>query len=151
MTFDEIEADDRVKANAKPNPRRLGHRRPWWQWNVLTLFAALFVLVWMRELARLPQFATWVICVAILAVWALGPILSLELPPPRAARPYEPFPLGPPRSEARREPPSASLPRNLAIALAIMMFVGVFALGGLVVCVLALLGAMLYAAAVRDR
>jgi hypothetical protein len=24
---------------------RLGHHRPWWQWNVLTLAAALFVLI----------------------------------------------------------------------------------------------------------
>ena len=54
---------------------RLGHRRPWWQWNVLTLFAALFVLVWARELLSLHYMLTWSLFVAVFVVWLLSPLL----------------------------------------------------------------------------
>jgi hypothetical protein len=157
MNFDELEDEVRLpapakaKAKVKPDSWRLGHRRPWWQWNVLTLFVALFLLVWLRELARLPTTSTWVICLLIIAVWGLGPLPTLEPPPPRPRTPrrHDPFPLGSPPSDRYEAEPS--LARFLAVALAIVMFVAVFALGGLVVCALALLGAMFYAAAVRGR
>ncbi|HEX6961156.1 MAG TPA: hypothetical protein VF175_04770 [Lacipirellula sp.] len=56
------------------DPWRMGHRRPWWQWNVITLFVVLFALVWARELLHLGQSLTWLTCAAALAAWSLGPI-----------------------------------------------------------------------------
>jgi quinol-cytochrome oxidoreductase complex cytochrome b subunit len=141
MNFDDL--DEGVPALAKPeaepkatrrgDPWRLGHRRPWWQWNVLTLFGALFALVWLREMAELSSGATWFVCLFVFAVWVLAPMPSLEPAP------------------TRDNEPSPAVPRALAVALAIMTFVGVYALGGLAVCALALLGAMFYAMAVRPR
>lgn len=46
-----------------------GHRRPWWYFNVLTLFGALFVLVWLRFLFDLPQGATIFLTVLVLVGW----------------------------------------------------------------------------------
>jgi hypothetical protein len=69
----------------------------------------------------------------VFAVWVLAPMPTLE---PAPTRDYVPAP---------------AVPRALAVALAVMTFIGVYALGGLAVCALALLGAMLYAIAVRAR
>jgi hypothetical protein len=52
---------------------RLGHRRPWWQWNVITLCVALFALVWARELWDLDKEATIGLCFAIVVVWLIVP------------------------------------------------------------------------------
>ena len=44
--FDSLDADPTPasEATAKPTDSwRLGHHRPWWQWNVITLFVSLFV------------------------------------------------------------------------------------------------------------
>ena len=57
---------------------RQGHRRPWWQWNVLTLFASLFILIWARELAGISQEATWLLCIAALGLWFLYPLAVKE-------------------------------------------------------------------------
>lgn len=57
---------------------RLGHRRRWWQWNVLTLFSGLFLLVWARELFGLSQTNTWMTCVSIVALWAFAPLLFIQ-------------------------------------------------------------------------
>jgi hypothetical protein len=161
MNFDDLDEEElklakpAEKPKAKPpaDPWRLGHRRPWWQWNVLTLFVALFALVWLRELAELSSGMTWILCLFVFAIWTLGPLPSVEPPPPRP-RPVKPrrhdaFPLG--RAPAYEVEPPPTWPRAIAVALAIMTFVGVFALGGLAVCLLSLLGAMLYAMAVRPR
>jgi hypothetical protein len=137
-----VDFDDLTPDEDKPRDLwRLGHRRPWWQWNVITLFVALFVLVWVRELARLPQTASWIICVGILTAWGFGPLLALE-----------------PRSESwvdldpkRTDSPKTGAWRMFAFAAAIAMFIGVFVLGGLFVCVLALLGALLFAVAGSTR
>lgn len=58
---------------------RLGHKRPWWQWNILTLFGALFVLAWVRELVGLAPAATWVSALAVGGLWAFAPVHSLRL------------------------------------------------------------------------
>jgi len=59
---------------------RRGHRRPWWQWNILTLFAALFLLVWMRELLEIKS-GVWLLCGVIFFLW-----LALPMAVPHAAR-----------------------------------------------------------------
>ena len=55
---------------------RLGHRRPWWQWNVITLCVALFALVWARELFGLNSEATFRFCFAIVVVWLCVPAVK---------------------------------------------------------------------------
>lgn len=52
---------------------RLGHKRPWWQWNVLTLFAALFVLIWAREILSLKLGSAALLCFAVFMTWGLLP------------------------------------------------------------------------------
>lgn len=55
-----------------PAPARV--RRPWWRWNVLTLFAALFVMVWLRYLLALSPGLTWTLVLTIGLAWASGPM-----------------------------------------------------------------------------
>jgi len=55
------------------DPWRLGHRRPWWQWNVITLMVALFVLVWLRELSNMDYYVAWLWCAIVLSAWLLFP------------------------------------------------------------------------------
>jgi hypothetical protein len=79
--FDSLDAapTHATEATAKPSdPWRLGHHRPWWQWNVITLFVSLFVLIWARELLRISQTATWMLCVAVITAWALVPAFAVE-------------------------------------------------------------------------
>ena len=52
---------------------RLGHRRPWWQWNVITLCVALFALVWARELLGMDKEATLGSCFLVVSVWLVVP------------------------------------------------------------------------------
>jgi hypothetical protein len=54
---------------------RQGHKRPWWQWNVITLFVSLFVLTWFRELAGISQTATWITCVTVIGAWVITPAI----------------------------------------------------------------------------
>jgi hypothetical protein len=151
---DEQQPAPRVgKATAEEaDPWRLGHRRPWWQWNVLTLFVLLFLLVWVRELGRLPNAVTWLICVTMLIAWGCGPLLAME-PAPRQQGPrrYEPSPTGDGRETSRTSSSTNSLARVLAFTAALAMFVGVFLLGGFVVLLLAGFGALLLAAAGRGQ
>jgi hypothetical protein len=99
---------------------RLGHRRPWWQWNVLTLFAALFVLVWVRELVSLHYVVTWLLCAAVLAVWLILPFLWQGVRDDLLPR----------RSESRGAQPSTTQERTfgtlayLLCALAWLMLLG---------------------------
>jgi hypothetical protein len=118
---------------------RLGHRRPWWQWNVITLLAALFVLVWARELLRLPQTATWLMCVGIVAAWFAVPAILL------ADRPKEEVVLVPVDAE---EPGVNRLRPGYFIAAA-AMFGAVVLTGGWVAGLFSVLAAVLYAAATR--
>lgn len=46
-----------------------GHKRPWWCFNVLTLFGMLFVLVWIRYLLDLQQGTTILLTVVVVIVW----------------------------------------------------------------------------------
>jgi mannose-6-phosphate isomerase-like protein (cupin superfamily) len=50
---------------------RRGHKRPWWDFNVLTLFASLFVLVWIRFLFDLHQGATITMTLLVIFGWIL--------------------------------------------------------------------------------
>jgi hypothetical protein len=62
---------------ARPNDKqwRLGHRRPWWQWNVITLCVALFALAWTREIMSFGGTTTLVSSVLVFAFWAVLPDL----------------------------------------------------------------------------
>jgi hypothetical protein len=119
----------------------MGHRRPWWQWNVVTLFVALFVLVWARELLRLNQTATWLTCVCLLLAWAIGP--SIYLGP------------GERREEMPRET-TDELSDDVGLRFGYMlaafaMFGAVVLTGGFVAAIFSMLAAILYAAAVQKR
>jgi Na+/melibiose symporter-like transporter len=63
------------------NQWRLGHRRPWWQWNVLTLFAILFVLVWVREFFGVSYNMILLVCSLIVFLWLVVPIGSTAAAP----------------------------------------------------------------------
>jgi mannose-6-phosphate isomerase-like protein (cupin superfamily) len=66
--------------------RRLGHKRPWWDFNVLTLLASLFVLVWIRYLFDLQQGATIMLTLMAIFGWillgAFAQPVRTPLPPP---------------------------------------------------------------------
>jgi hypothetical protein len=114
---------------------RRGHRRPWWQWNVLTLFAALFALVWARELLRLSQQLTWLISVCLLVTWFAAPALLMA--PSREA-------------DAAIENP-AGAKRPLLLAVAACLIIGLFARSGFLAGVLGCGAALLAAVAFRSR
>jgi hypothetical protein len=117
---------------------RLGHRRPWWQWNVLTLFAMLFALIWARELIPLSQTATWMLCIAVLGAWSIGPALILG-PPIRFDR-----------SEDNERSPAEPWPVFFAASMG--MLGGVFYYGGAtagMLCILAMI--FILAAALSPR
>jgi len=117
---------------------RLGHRRPWWQWNVITLFVPLFLLVWMRELLRLTQPATWLMSLAVLTAWFLAPMLFIQAPEDeRAIAGAEPG-----------APPADGLHFGYLLASA-AMFGCVLVVGGAAAGAFSVLAAMLYAAAVK--
>jgi hypothetical protein len=145
--------DDVAAAPAAEPPRdawRLGHRRPWWQWNVLSLFVPLFLLVWLRELAGLPTGPTWLLCLGILAAWAVAPLLILapQAPPPdqhrdgaSAATPFRP----------RDADDALSASRFLAVGAAMVLLIVVLALAGPFVFLLAMLACFLAAAGAARR
>lgn len=62
--------DDGYEDRAPP-PRR--QRRPWWRWNIIALFVALFLLAWVRELLGLSPLATWLSVFLVFGLWALAP------------------------------------------------------------------------------
>jgi hypothetical protein len=66
-------------ASFDQNQWRLGHRRPWWHWNVVTLFAAMFVLIWMRELFDVPFPHSLLLFGVLLCVWLYLPDFRLLL------------------------------------------------------------------------
>ena len=58
---------------------RLGHRRAWWNWNLLTLFVASFLLIWMREWFDLSFQRSLLMFVALVGVWLYLPDLRMLL------------------------------------------------------------------------
>jgi mannose-6-phosphate isomerase-like protein (cupin superfamily) len=56
-----------------------GRRRPWWNFNLLTLLASLFVLVWIRYLLDLQQGAAIMLTVLVICSWLL--VGSFAQPP----------------------------------------------------------------------
>lgn len=52
--------------------------RPWWRWNLITLAATLFVLLWVRELTDMPLGGTWGVVVFAFFVWWLAPSIALR-------------------------------------------------------------------------
>lgn len=103
---------------------RLGHRRPWWQWNVLTLAAALFVLVvlvWCRELFQLKQ-GVWPLCLLIVFIWLVFPVL---VPQPAGKNANDALPADD-ESTDERKPPSLRLAVwILILVLAFQLLVGI--------------------------
>ncbi len=51
-------------------------RRPWWRWNLFTLFAVLFVYVWVRELQSWTAGITIFGTVIIFATWVFSPLIA---------------------------------------------------------------------------
>jgi hypothetical protein len=120
---------------------RLGHRRPWWQWNVITLFVPLFLLVWIRELFRVPQGVSWLMCMAVLAAWFFLPMLLIPSSDPSADS-----------STTAVNSPASDGVRHGYLLAAVAMFGCVMIFGGIVAGAFSVLAAMLYAAAVsRER
>jgi hypothetical protein len=135
--FDSLDADPTPasEATAKPTDSwRLGHHRPWWQWNVITLFVSLFVLIWFRELAGISQTATWMICVAVFCVWALAPAFAVELITVDG--------FGRNRSTAARV---------VAYLGSLATLVGIMAFAGIHIGIFSVLAVILMAIAVRSR
>lgn len=134
--FDALDDEPTVAAvAAKPGDFwRQGHKRPWWQWNVITLFVALFVLIWFRDLAGISQTATWMICVAVIAVWALGPAFSVDL--------ITVDDFGRNRSTD---------PRVTAYLGSLAILVGIMAFAGIHIGIFSVLAAILMAIAARPR
>ena len=117
---------------------RLGHRRPWWQWNVITLFVPLFLLVWIREFLRVPQGVTWLTSMAVVAAWFLLPMLLL---PPSLGRDNP--------ANATPGAPATGGVRHGYLLSAAVMFGCVMLVGGMAAGAFSILAAMLYAAAVN--
>ena len=135
MGDDPFEEPDAVEV--AQDPWRMGHRRPWWQWNVVTLFVGLFLLVWVRELFRLSQTTTWLTCVGLLFAWAIGPTIYLG-------------PIETPRESfgERTAEADSDLGFRLGYMLAAFaMFGAVVHFGGFIAAIFSMLAAMLYAAA----
>lgn len=134
--FDALDDEPMVAAvAAQPGDFwRQGHKRPWWQWNVITLFVALFVLIWFRDLAGISQTATWMICVAVIAVWALGPAFSVDL--------ITVDDFGRNRSTD---------PRVTAYLGSLAILVGIMAFAGIHIGIFSVLAAILMAIAARPR
>lgn len=77
--------DDADDGPATPPPKR--SRRPWWRWNIVTLFAALFVYAWVRELAALSPGATWLGVISLFFCWGVVPMLFVATPLTTIERP----------------------------------------------------------------
>jgi hypothetical protein len=120
---------------------RMGHRRPWWQWNVVTLFVGLFVLVWARELLRLPQTATWMIFVVVVTAWIVVPAVIMN------DRRSQEEPVILPETDATKS--DGIRPGYLLASVA--MFGAVVFMGGFFVGILSVLAALLYATATRPQ
>lgn len=65
MDFDDLPTD------APPKLRR--QRRPWWQWNLITLAVLLFVLLWVSTLANFTPERIWTLVALIALIWWLAP------------------------------------------------------------------------------
>jgi hypothetical protein len=138
--FDSLDSLDAVptpaaEAAAKPSdPWRLGHHRPWWQWNVITLFVSLFVLVWARELLRISQTATWMLCVAVFCVWALAPAIVEAI-----------------TAVDNADNRASTAARVAAYLGSLAILVGIMAFAGIHIGIFSVLAVILMAIAVRSR
>jgi hypothetical protein len=139
MRVDPFEEADAVEVAQEP--WRMGHRRPWWQWNVITLFVTLFLLVWARELFRLSQTTTWLICIGLLLAWAIGPTIYLAPAARREERPVE-------TTDELSDDVGLRFGYMLA---AFAMFGAVVLTGGFIAAIFSMLAAILYAAAVQKK
>jgi hypothetical protein len=130
--FDSLDAEPAPVAKAAATPGdfwRQGHRRPWWQWNVITLFVSLFVLIWIRELAGISQTATWMICVLVIAAWAITPAII----------------------DAFLNTGGGDVARVAAYLGSLAILVGIMALAGIHIGIFSVLAVILMAIAVRAR
>lgn len=143
--FDSLDSLDAApspaaEAVAKPSdPWRLGHHRPWWQWNVITLFVSLFILIWARELLRISQTATWMLCVAVFCVWALAPAIveAITAVDDSAGE----------KNDAR----ASVAGRAVAYLGSLAILVGIMAYAGIHIGIFSVLAVILMAVAVRSR
>jgi hypothetical protein len=108
---------------------RQGHKRPWWQWNVITLFVSLFVLTWFRELAGISQTATWITCVMIIGAWGITPAII----------------------DAFQQTGGGQGVRVMAYLGSLAILVGIMAFAGIHIGIFSVLAVILMAVAVRAR
>ncbi|MBA4106945.1 MAG: hypothetical protein C0485_14440 [Pirellula sp.] len=139
-SLDDEPAPAVAAAAAKPGDFwRLGHKRPWWQWNVITLFVSLFALTWVRELAGVSQTATWMICVAVFCVWMLAPAIVETITAVDDAAGE--------RTDAR----ASVAGRAVAYLGSLAILVGIMAYAGIHIGIFSVLAVILMAVAVRAR
>ena len=50
-------------------------RRPWWRWNLFTLFGVLFTFVWLRELQRWSLVTTVAGTFWVFVIWGVVPVI----------------------------------------------------------------------------
>ncbi|TWT99580.1 hypothetical protein Pla108_05230 [Botrimarina colliarenosi] len=67
---------DDPPSDAPPKLRR--QRRSWWEWNLITLAASLFVLLWLRELISISPSRLWELLATIFFIWWLAPAVVLH-------------------------------------------------------------------------
>ncbi len=145
-SLDDEPAPSVAVAAAKPGDFwRLGHKRPWWQWNVITLFVSLFALTWVRELARISQTATWMICVGVFSLWVLVPAIVEAINAVDSTATGDGTVGG--RTDAR--PPTVG--RAVAYLGSLAILVGIMAYAGIHIGIFSVLAVILMAIAVRAR
>ena len=140
--FDSLDDEPASTAVAAVKPGdfwRLGHKRPWWQWNVITLFVSLFALTWFRELAGVSQTATWMICVAVFSLWMLAPAIVEAITAVDSSA-FE--------STDTRAP---TVGRAVAYLGSLAILVGIMAYAGIHIGIFSVLAVILMAVAVRAR
>jgi hypothetical protein len=140
----EIDAPDFDSLDDEPTPIvtaakpgdfwRQGHKRPWWQWNVITLFVSLFALTWFRELAGISQTATWITCVAVFSLWMLAPAIVEAI-------------TAVDDTDAR----APTVGRAFAYLGSLAILVGIMAFAGIHIGIFSVLAVILMAVAVRAR
>lgn len=124
-------------AAAKPGDFwRQGHKRPWWQWNVITLFVSLFALTWIRELAGVSQTATWMICVAVFSLWMLAPAIVEAITAV---------------DDGAADARAPTVGRAVAYLGSLAILVGIMAYAGIHIGIFSVLAVILMAVAVRAR
>ena len=135
--FDSLDDEPASTAATAAKPGvfwRQGHKRPWWQWNVITLFVSLFALTRFRELAGVSPTATWMICVAVFSLWVLAPAIVEAITAV---------------DDAESRAPAAG--RAVAYLGSLAILVGIMAFAGIHIGIFSVLAVILMAVAVRAR